>query len=100
LARHSESVVHCPLNDGAAAVIVLSDAKASELGLGPLARIVSGATSGLSPEITLGHPFGMTGARILTTLINALELHDRRIGLVTMCVGGGQGMALIIERLS
>jgi len=147
----------CPLNDGAAALIVLSDQKASELGLRPLARVVSGAASALSPEImglgpvqatrralerarmtvgdvdlveineafaaqvvpsaadlgldwdklnvnggaiAVGHPFGMTGARITTTLINSLQWHDKQIGLETMCVGGGQGMAMIIERLS
>jgi len=147
----------CPLNDGAAALVVMSDRKASDLGLPPLARIVSGAASALSPEImglgpvqatrralaragmsvddvdlveineafaaqvlasqralgidpdrlnvqggaiALGQPFGMTGARIITTLINALRWHDKQVGLVTMCVGGGQGMALLIERLS
>jgi acetyl-CoA C-acetyltransferase len=147
----------CPLNDGAAAVIVMSDAKAAELGLTPLARVVSTGVSALSPEImglgpveasrralavagmtiddvdlvelneafaaqvipsyrdlgididklnvnggaiALGHPFGMTGARITTTLINSLRTHDKQIGLETMCVGGGQGMAMIFERLS
>ena len=147
----------CPLNDGAAAVIVMSDTKARELGLTPLARIVSTAVTGLSPEImglgpveasrqalqragmsigdmdlveineafaaqvlpsaddlgidldklnvhggaiALGHPFGMTGARITTTLINGLRTHDKQIGLETMCVGGGQGMAMVLERLS
>jgi acetyl-CoA C-acetyltransferase len=149
----------CPLNDGAAAVIIMSDTKAKELGITPLARIVSTGVSGLSPEImglgpveatkralayagktiadidlveineafaaqvipsareigidpfgdqlninggaiALGHPFGMTGARITTTLINALETHDKTFGLETMCVGGGQGMAMILERLS
>ncbi|MBB4919308.1 acetyl-CoA C-acetyltransferase [Streptosporangium saharense] len=147
----------CPLNDGAAAVVVMSDTKAAELGLTPLARVVATAVSGLSPEImglgpveatrralalagmgiddidlaeineafaaqvipsarelgidedrlnvnggaiALGHPFGMTGARITTTLINSLRFHDREIGLETMCVGGGQGMAMILERLS
>ncbi|MFF0579705.1 acetyl-CoA C-acetyltransferase [Streptosporangium saharense] len=147
----------CPLNDGAAAVVVMSDVKAAELGLTPLARVVATAVSGLSPEImglgpveatrralalagmgiddidlaeineafaaqvipsarelgidedrlnvnggaiALGHPFGMTGARITTTLINSLRFHDREIGLETMCVGGGQGMAMILERLS
>ena len=146
----------CPLNDGAAAVIVMSDTKAKELGLKPLARIVASGVSGLNPEImglgpieacrqalkragmtiddidlveineafaaqvlpsakhlgismdklnirggaiALGHPFGMTGARIMTTLINSLEDADKRFGLETMCVGGGQGMAMIIERL-
>jgi acetyl-CoA C-acetyltransferase len=147
----------CPLNDGAAAVIVMSDAKAAQLGLTPLARIVATGVSALSPEImgfgpveasrraltranmtlgdidlveineafaaqvipsyrelgvdldrlnvnggaiAVGHPFGMTGARITTTLINSLQWHDRQFGLETMCVGGGQGMAMIIERLS
>ena len=146
----------CPLNDGAAALIVTSDTKAEELGLTPLARIVSTGVSGLSPEImglgpieackkaldragmtigdidlyeineafavqvlasaralgmdedklnvsggaiALGHPFGMTGARIATTLLNNLQTHDKTFGLETMCVGGGQGMAMIIERL-
>jgi acetyl-CoA C-acetyltransferase len=147
----------CPLNDGAAAVVVMSDTKARELGITPLARIVSTGLSALSPEImglgpveasrqalarakmtiddvdlveineafaaqvvpsaadlgldwdrlnvnggaiAVGHPFGMTGARITTTLINSLDWHDKQIGLETMCVGGGQGMAMIIERLS
>ena len=147
----------CPLNDGAAALVVMSDTKAAELGLTPLARIVATGVSGLSPEImglgpieavkqalgragmsiddvdlveineafaaqvipsarelgidpsrlnvnggaiAVGHPFGMTGARIATTLINSLQFHDKTIGLETMCVGGGQGMALIFERLS
>jgi acetyl-CoA C-acetyltransferase len=146
----------CPLNDGAAAVVVMSDTKAAELGLTPLARIVSTGVSALSPEImglgpveasrqalkragmaisdvdlveineafaaqvipsardldipldklnvnggaiAVGHPFGMTGARIATTLINSLQFHDKTIGLETMCVGGGQGMAMIFERL-
>jgi acetyl-CoA C-acetyltransferase len=146
----------CPLNDGAAAVIVMSDAKASQLGVKPLARIVASGVSALNPEImglgpieasrqalkranmtmddidlveineafaaqvipsakhlgipleklnvhggaiALGHPFGMTGARIMTTLINGLETEGKRYGLETMCVGGGQGMAMIIERL-
>ncbi|MCA9630004.1 MAG: acetyl-CoA C-acetyltransferase [Myxococcales bacterium] len=146
----------CPLNDGAAAVVVMSDTRAKELGLEPLARIVSSGVSSLNPEImglgpieasrqalkranmtmdqidlveineafaaqvipsakqlgipweklnvaggaiALGHPFGMTGARIMTTLLNNLEAHDKRFGLETMCVGGGQGMAMIIERL-
>jgi acetyl-CoA C-acetyltransferase len=146
----------CPLNDGAAAVVVMSDAKAAELGLTPLARIVSTGVSALSPEImglgpveaskqalrragmavsdvdlveineafaaqvipsyqelgidlarlnvnggaiAIGHPFGMTGARIATTLLNSLQFHDKTIGLETMCVGGGQGMAMIFERL-
>ncbi|MGW1158484.1 acetyl-CoA C-acetyltransferase [Streptomyces sp. NPDC002519] len=147
----------CPLNDGAAALVVMSDTKARELGLTPLARIVSTGVSGLSPEImgygpveaskqalkragltigdidlveineafaaqvipsyrdldipldklnvnggaiAVGHPFGMTGARITTTLINSLQWHDKQFGLETMCVGGGQGMAMVIERLS
>jgi len=147
----------CPLNDGAAAVIVMSDTRAKELGLTPLARIVATGVSGLSPEImglgpieatrralaiagmtiddidlaeineafavqvlgsarelgipmdklnvnggaiAIGHPFGMTGARITSTLVNSLAFHDKQIGLETMCVGGGQGMAMIIERLS
>ncbi|AUS78302.1 acetyl-CoA C-acyltransferase [Actinoalloteichus sp. AHMU CJ021] len=147
----------CPLNDGAAALVVMSDRRAAELGITPLARIVSTGVSALSPEImglgpveasrqalaragmtvddvdlfeineafaaqvipsyqelgipleklnvnggaiALGHPFGMTGARITCTLLNSLRTHDRRIGLETMCVGGGQGMAMIVERLS
>ncbi|MDQ1586829.1 MAG: acetyl-CoA C-acetyltransferase, partial [Actinomycetota bacterium] len=147
----------CPLNDGAAAVVIMSDTKAAELGLTPLARIVSTGVSGLSPEImglgpvdatrqalaraglsigdidlveineafaaqvipsyrdlgididrlnvnggaiALGHPFGMTGARITTTLLNGLQFHDKEWGLETMCVGGGQGMAMIVQRLS
>ncbi|MBT3164945.1 acetyl-CoA C-acetyltransferase [Streptomyces sp. Vc74B-19] len=147
----------CPLNDGAAALVVMSDTKARELGLTPLARIVSTGVSGLSPEImglgpveaskqalgragltvddidlfeineafaaqvipsyqdlgipleklnvnggaiAVGHPFGMTGARITGTLINSLQFHDKQFGLETMCVGGGQGMAMVIERLS
>jgi acetyl-CoA C-acetyltransferase len=148
----------CPLNDGAAAVLVMSDAKAAQLGLTPLARIVSSGVSGLNPEImglgpieacrkalalagmtidqidlveineafacqvigsakhlgididkqlnvhggaiALGHPFGMTGARIMTTLINGLQFEDKQYGLESMCVGGGQGMAMVIERLS
>ncbi|WP_217205311.1 acetyl-CoA C-acetyltransferase [Streptomyces sp. AC550_RSS872] len=147
----------CPLNDGAAALVIMSDTKARELGLTPLARIVSTGVSGLSPEImglgpveasqqalrragltiddidlveineafaaqvipsyrelgididklnvnggaiAVGHPFGMTGARITTTLINSLQHHDKQFGLETMCVGGGQGMAMVIERLS
>jgi acetyl-CoA C-acetyltransferase len=146
----------CPLNDGAAAVIVMSDTKAKALGLTPLARVVSTGVSGLSPEImglgpveatrqalararmsigdidlveineafaaqvipsarelgidedrlnvnggsiALGHPFGMTGARITATLINSLQTHDKQFGLETMCVGGGQGMAMVLERL-
>ncbi|MEV7806593.1 acetyl-CoA C-acetyltransferase [Microbispora sp. NPDC088329] len=147
----------CPLNDGAAAVIVMSDTKAAELGITPLARIVSTGVTGLSPEImglgpieasrqalaragmsigdvdlveineafaaqvipsyqelgidierlnvnggaiAVGHPFGMTGARITSTLVNSLRFHDKSIGLETMCVGGGQGMAMVLERLS
>jgi acetyl-CoA C-acetyltransferase len=146
----------CPLNDGAAAVVIMSDTRARELGITPLARIISTGLSGLSPEImgygpvdacrqalaragmtiddvdlveineafaaqvipsaaelgipwdklnvnggaiAVGHPFGMTGARITTTLINSLQWHDKQIGMETMCVGGGQGMAMIIERL-
>jgi acetyl-CoA C-acetyltransferase len=147
----------CPLNDGAAAVVVMSDVKAASLGLTPLARIVSSGVGALSPEImglgpveasrqalrragmaisdvdlveineafaaqvipsyrdlgidparlnvnggaiAVGHPFGMTGARIATTLLNSLQFHDKTIGLETMCVGGGQGMAMIFERLA
>jgi acetyl-CoA C-acetyltransferase len=147
----------CPLNDGAAAVLVMSDTRAKELGLKPRARIIASATSGLEPEImgvapigaisnvlkragmtigdvdvvelneafaaqvlpimdecdiplekmnphggaiALGHPFGMTGARIMTTLLNDLESDDKSIGLETMCVAGGQGMAMLVERLS
>jgi acetyl-CoA C-acetyltransferase len=147
----------CPLNDGAAAVIIMSDTKAAELGITPLARIVSTGVTALSPEImglgpveasrralaragmaisdidlveineafaaqvipsyqelgidldrlnvnggaiAVGHPFGMTGARITTTLLNSLQFHDKTLGLETMCVGGGQGMAMVLERLS
>jgi acetyl-CoA C-acetyltransferase len=147
----------CPLNDGAAAVIVMSDTRANELGITPLARVVSSGVSALNPEImglgpigasrqalaragltmddidlveineafaaqvipsakhlgipweklnvhgggiALGHPFGMTGARIMTTLLNGLEDADACYGLETMCVGGGQGMAMIVERLT
>jgi acetyl-CoA C-acetyltransferase len=147
----------CPLNDGAAAIIVMSDTRARELGIEPLARIVSTGVNALSPEImglgpvgasqqalaragmsigdidlvelneafaaqvipsyqelgvdierlnvhggaiAVGHPFGMTGARITTTLLNGLQFHDKTLGLETMCVGGGQGMATIFERLS
>jgi acetyl-CoA C-acetyltransferase len=147
----------CPLNDGAAAVVVMSDAKAAELGLTPIARIVSSGVSALSPEImglgpveasrqalkragltiddidlvelneafaaqvipsyrqigvdidklnvhggaiAVGHPFGMTGARITGTLLNGLRSRDKTLGLETMCVGGGQGMAMVFERLS
>ena len=146
----------CPLNDGAAAVMVMSDERARELGVKPLARVVASAVSALDPEImglgpvgacqrvlaragmaigdidlveineafaaqvipsaeqlgideqrlnvhggaiALGHPFGMTGARIMTTLLNGLEAADGAIGLESMCVGGGQGMAMIVERL-
>jgi acetyl-CoA C-acetyltransferase len=147
----------CPLNDGAAAVVVMSDRKAADLGIAPLARIVATGVSALSPEImglgpveaskqalaragmtiddidlveineafaaqvipsyqelgididklnvnggaiAVGHPFGMTGARITSTLLNSLQFHDKTFGLETMCVGGGQGMAMIVERLS
>ncbi|MGZ4489175.1 MAG: acetyl-CoA C-acetyltransferase [Nocardioides sp.] len=147
----------CALNDGAAAVVIMSDTKAKELGLTPLARIVSTGVTGLSPEImglgpveatkqalkranmtiddidlveineafaaqvvpsyqdlgididrlnvnggaiAVGHPFGMTGARLQNTMINSLTAHDKQTGLITMCVGGGQGMALILERMS
>jgi len=147
----------CPLNDGAAAVLVMSDEKAKELGLAPRARIVTAATAALEPEImgvapigaikkvldragmkiddvgtvelneafaaqvipimdecdipleklnthggaiALGHPFGMTGARIMTTLLNAMETDDHQVGLETMCVAGGQGEAMIVERLN
>ena len=147
----------CPLNDGAAALVIVSDVKAKELGITPLARIVSTGVSALSPEvmglgpvgatrdaltnaglsvpdidlfeineafaaqvipsyrelgipldrlnvngggIAVGHPFGMTGARIATTLVNSLRWHDQELGLETMCVGGGQGMAMVLERLS
>jgi acetyl-CoA C-acetyltransferase len=147
----------CPLNDGAAAVVVMSDRKAADLGITPLARIVSTGVTALSPEImglgpvgasrqalaragmtiedidlveineafaaqvipsyrdlqididklnvnggaiAVGHPFGMTGARITSTLLNSLQHHDKTFGLETMCVGGGQGMAMIFERLS
>jgi acetyl-CoA C-acetyltransferase len=146
----------CPLNDGAAAVVVMSEEKASALGIEPLARVVSSGVSSLNPEImglgpieaskqalerakltiddidiveineafaaqvipsadelgipweklnpnggsiALGHPFGMTGARIMATLLNGLEDSGGRYGLETMCVGGGQGMAMIVERL-
>ena len=149
----------CPLNDGAAAVVVMSERKAKELGLKPIARIVSTGLSSLEPEfmglgpidaskqalkrakmtiddidiveineafaaqvipsargigvdpfseklnphggaIALGHPFGMTGARILSTLLNGLKTDNKAFGLETMCVGGGQGMAMIVERLN
>jgi acetyl-CoA C-acetyltransferase len=148
----------CPLNDGAAAVVVMSDTRARELGIKPLARIIASSVSGVEPEImgvgpieairkvlaqagmtiddvdvmelneafaaqvipvcrevgvdpfsdklnphggaiALGHPYGMTGARIMGTLLNDLETLDRSIGLETMCVGGGQGMAMLVERL-
>jgi acetyl-CoA C-acetyltransferase len=146
----------CPLNDGAAAVLVMSEDRASQLGIEPLARIVSSGVTGLNPEImgmgpveacrmalkragltiddidlveineafaaqvlpsakhlgidleklnvnggaiALGHPFGMTGARIMTTLINGLDDAGKRYGLESMCVGGGQGMAMVIEKL-
>jgi acetyl-CoA C-acetyltransferase len=147
----------CALNDGAAAVVIMSDTKAAELGLNPLARIVATGVSGLSPEImglgpveatrralanahmtiddidlveineafaaqvvpsyqdlgididrlnvnggaiAVGHPYGMTGARLQNTMLNSLDWHDKTTGLITMCVGGGQGMALILERLA
>ena len=149
----------CPLNDGAAAVVVLSERRARELGIAPRARIVASSVSGLDPElmgvgpidavrkvleqagmtiddvdvvelneafaaqvlpvcrelgvdpfgerlnphggaIALGHPYGMTGARIMCTLLNDLETLDGTIGLETMCVGGGQGMAMLVERLA
>ena len=147
----------CPLNDGAAAVVIMSDTRARDLGLTPLARVVATAASALSPEImglgpieatrrvvartgitiddidlveineafaaqvvpsaqqlgipydklnvhggaiALGHPFGMTGARIMTTLVNGLQTTDSTLGLETMCVGGGQGMAILLERLA
>lgn len=147
----------CPLNDGASGVVVMSDTRAKELGLTPLARIVSTGVSALSPEImglgpveasrqalaragmtiddmdlyeineafaaqvlpsaddlgmdldklnvhggaiALGHPFGSTGTRIMTTLLNGLQARDGQFGLETMCVGGGQGMAIVVERLS
>jgi acetyl-CoA C-acetyltransferase len=148
----------CPLNDGAAAVVVMSETRAEELGIKPRARIIASAVSGVEPEImgvgpigavrkvletagmtiddvdvmelneafaaqvlpvsrelgidpfgeklnphggaiALGHPYGMTGARIMNTLLNDLETLDQTIGLETMCVGGGQGMAMVVERL-
>jgi acetyl-CoA C-acetyltransferase len=148
----------CPLNDGAAAIVVMSDTRARELGIAPLARIIASSVSGLAPEImgvgpieavrkalkqagmtidevdvvelneafaaqvlpvcseigvdpfsdklnphggaiALGHPYGMTGARIMNTLLNDLRTLDRTIGVETMCVGGGQGMAMVVERL-
>jgi acetyl-CoA C-acetyltransferase len=147
----------CPLNDGAAALVIMSDVRARELGLTPLARIVSTGVTGMSPEvmglgpvtaipaalknagmslddidqfeineafasqclgsaqqlgipleklnvnggaIAVGHPFGMTGARITATLINSLEWHDKQFGVESMCVAGGIGMAMVLERLS
>ncbi len=149
----------CPLNDGAAAVVVMSDARARDLGIVPLARIVASSVAGVAPEvmgvgpieavrkalqqagmsiddievvelneafaaqvlpvcrelgidpfsdklnphggaIALGHPYGMTGARIMNTLLNNLRTLDRTIGVETMCVGGGQGMAMVVERLN
>ncbi|MGH3612819.1 MAG: acetyl-CoA C-acetyltransferase [Pseudonocardia sp.] len=147
----------CPLNDGAAALVIMSDRMAAQLGITPLARVIATGVSALSPEImglgpveaskqalaragmtiddvdlveineafaaqvlpsarnlgidegklnvnggaiALGHPFGMTGARITATLLNSLRTHDEQIGLETMCVGGGQGMAMVLERLS
>lgn len=148
----------CPLNDGAAAIMVMSAKKAKELGIAPLAKIIASSVSGVAPEImgvgpieavrkvltqanmnlgeidivelneafaaqvlavcdvlgisienqlnphggaiALGHPFGMTGARIMTTLVNDLQSLDKQFGLETMCVGGGMGMAMIIERLN
>jgi acetyl-CoA C-acetyltransferase len=149
----------CPLNDGAAAVVVMSDTRARELGITPLARVIASSVSGVAPEImgvgpieavrkvlkqagmtidevdvvelneafaaqvlpvcreigvdpfsdklnphggaiALGHPYGMTGARIMNTLLNDLRTLDRTIGLETMCVGGGQGMAMVVERLN
>ena len=146
----------CPLNDGAAAVVIMSDTKAKELGIEPLARIVSTGVTALNPEImglgpvgaiqqalgyanmtiddidlveineafaaqvipsarelgidfdklnphggsiACGHPFGMTGARITGTLLNGLQHTDGTFGIETMCVGGGQGMAMVVERL-
>jgi acetyl-CoA C-acetyltransferase len=147
----------CPLNDGAAAVLVMSEARAEALGITPLARVVASAVSALDPEImglgpveacrgalaragltiddidlveineafaaqvvpsaqqlgipwdklnvnggaiALGHPFGMTGARIMTTLLNGMEDRGARYGLESMCVGGGQGLAMIVERIA
>jgi acetyl-CoA C-acetyltransferase len=149
----------CPLNDGAAAIVVMSDTRARELGIRPLARIIASSVSGVAPEImgvgpieavrmalrqagmtidevevvelneafaaqvlpvcseigvdpfsdklnphggaiALGHPYGMTGARIMNTLLNDLRTLDRTIGVETMCVGGGQGMAMVVERLN
>ncbi len=147
----------CALNDGAAAVVIMSDTKAADLGVTPLARIVATGVTALSPEImglgpveaskqalaragmtiddidlveineafaaqvvpsyqdlgidldklnvnggaiAVGHPFGMTGARLQATMLNSLDFHDKTLGLITMCVGGGQGMAMIVERLA
>ena len=149
----------CPLNDGAAALVVMSDTRARELGITPLARILASSVSGVAPEImgvgpieavrkalqqagmtidevdvvelneafaaqvipvcseigvdpfsdklnphggaiALGHPYGMTGARIMNTLLNDLKTLDRTVGVETMCVGGGQGMAMVVERLN
>jgi len=149
----------CPLNDGAAAVVVMSDARARDLGITPLARIIASSVAGVAPEImgvgpieavrmalkqagmtidevdivelneafaaqvlpvcaeigvdpfsdklnphggaiALGHPYGMTGARIMNTLLNDLRTLDKTIGVETMCVGGGQGMAMVVERLN
>ena len=147
----------CPLNDGAAAVVIMSDAKAADLGISPMARIVATGVTALSPEImglgpveatrqalgragmtiddmdlveineafaaqvvpsyqdlgididklnvnggaiAVGHPFGMTGARLQATMLNSLDFHDKEIGLITLCVGGGQGMAMIVQRLT
>jgi acetyl-CoA C-acetyltransferase len=147
----------CPLNDGAAALVIMSDTRARQLDLTPLARIVATAVTALSPEImglgpveaipaalrnaglslddidlfeineafavqalgsaqqlgipveklnvnggaiAIGHPFGMTGARIASTLINSLQWHDKQFGVESMCVGGGQGMAMVLERLA
>jgi acetyl-CoA C-acetyltransferase len=147
----------CPLNDCAAAVVIMSDSRAAELGITPLARIVASGAAGVDPAymgigpvpasrialdragltiddidlveineafaaqvipsyrdlgidvdrlnvhggaIALGHPFGSTGARITTTLLNGLQSRDKELGLETMCVGGGQGMAIVVQRLS
>jgi acetyl-CoA C-acetyltransferase len=147
----------CPLNDGAAALLIMSDGKASELGCKPRARIIASTVAAIRPEImglgpipaiqkllantgmamgdidvveineafaaqivpckaelgideeklnpfggaiALGHPFGMTGARIMTTLLNDLETRDQTFGIEAMCVAGGQGMAMLVERLS
>ena len=147
----------CPLNDGAAAVVVMSDTRAQQLGITPIARIVASAITGINPEImglgpveacraamkragmtiddidlveineafaaqvipsarhldipyeklnvngggiALGHPFGMTGTRIMTTLLNGLQDRDATFGMESMCIGGGQGMAMIVERLN